>query len=232
MELFTPAWKSKNEKKALPAVEKITDQQKLIKIAKEANSWIVRKAAVEKLTDQNALIDVAINDKDTDVRKAAITKLDDDHLIALFEERISTIRRSNKHFIEEILFVCYQTERFTKASLLTRLIKISEELIKAPQYADYAYGSEELDEPHFESYHADQIEPPKMTMKSIRMSAVEKLIDESAFADIAKNDGNSHVRIVAIKTITDKRALIDIAKYDDDSDIREAAIEKLKTLID
>ena len=54
MELFTPAWKSENEEKALAAVKKITDQKKLAQVAKKAKNWKVRKVAVEKLTDQTA----------------------------------------------------------------------------------------------------------------------------------------------------------------------------------
>jgi hypothetical protein len=38
MGLFTPAWKSKNENKALRAVEKMTDQKKLERVAKGAES--------------------------------------------------------------------------------------------------------------------------------------------------------------------------------------------------
>jgi hypothetical protein len=74
MGLFTPAWKSKNEIRALRAVEKITDQNVFADIAKSDSDSDVREAAVEKLTDQSLLIDIAKNDSDWHVHKAAVEK--------------------------------------------------------------------------------------------------------------------------------------------------------------
>jgi hypothetical protein len=51
MKLFTPAWKSKNEERALRAVEKMTDQKKLVQVAKEARHWAARIAAAHKLVE-------------------------------------------------------------------------------------------------------------------------------------------------------------------------------------
>jgi hypothetical protein len=82
MGLFTPAWKSKNKKRALRAVEKITDQIKLARVAKEAWTWEVRKAAVKKLTGQSALADIAKNASNSHVRKAAVEKLTDQNALA------------------------------------------------------------------------------------------------------------------------------------------------------
>jgi hypothetical protein len=59
MKFFTPAWKSENEERALHAVEKMTGQKKLAKVAKKSGHWRVRKAAVEKLTGPEALKNVA-----------------------------------------------------------------------------------------------------------------------------------------------------------------------------
>jgi hypothetical protein len=82
MGLFTPAWKSKNKEKALRAIEKMTDQKKLAKVAKTAESWEVRKRAVWKITDQSMLVDVAKNDGDSRVRKAAVEELTDQSALA------------------------------------------------------------------------------------------------------------------------------------------------------
>jgi hypothetical protein len=51
MGLFTPAWKSRNEKRALKAVKKMTDQQKLEIVAKEARSEYGAQGSGKK-TDQ------------------------------------------------------------------------------------------------------------------------------------------------------------------------------------
>jgi hypothetical protein len=107
MGLFTPAWKSKNDEKALRAVEMITDQNKLYRIAKEADNRKVcqvaieklndqslladiakninprlGEAAVKKLTSQSVLADVAKNAKDKDIRKIAVGILTDQTVLA------------------------------------------------------------------------------------------------------------------------------------------------------
>jgi hypothetical protein len=58
MELYTLAWKSENEERALRAIEKITDRNLLVDIAKNAGDSDVRKVAVEKLICQNVYADV------------------------------------------------------------------------------------------------------------------------------------------------------------------------------
>jgi hypothetical protein len=82
MRLFRPAWDSKKWKRAVKAVEKITDEATLERIAKKARCWQAREAAVERLTNQSLLADVAKNDKDSDVRKAAVERLTDQSILA------------------------------------------------------------------------------------------------------------------------------------------------------
>jgi hypothetical protein len=48
----------------------------------EDNSWKVRRAAVEKLTDQAALAKIALEDKSGSVRRTAVKKLTDQDLLA------------------------------------------------------------------------------------------------------------------------------------------------------
>ena len=75
MGLFKPAWQSDNEEKALRAVEKVIDQQKLAEIAKTAPLDDVRIAAVEKIVNQSVLEYIAKNDTDDYVRVSAIRKM-------------------------------------------------------------------------------------------------------------------------------------------------------------
>jgi len=82
MRLFRPAWDSKNEKRAVKAVEKLTDEVLLARIAKEARCWRARIAAVEKLTDQNVLADIAENANEYHLRKAAVEKLTELNVLA------------------------------------------------------------------------------------------------------------------------------------------------------
>ena len=72
-----PRLDSKDPKVRLAAVEKLTDEAMLAKVALEDESWDVRRTSIEKLTDQALLAKVAVEATDWTVRKIAITKLTD-----------------------------------------------------------------------------------------------------------------------------------------------------------
>lgn len=64
--------------KGQAAVEKLTDQSVLTKVALEANSWITRRDAVRRLTDQSTLTKIALDTiQDFNVREVAVGKLTD-----------------------------------------------------------------------------------------------------------------------------------------------------------
>jgi hypothetical protein len=179
MELFTPTWKSKNAKRALKAVGKMTDQRKLAKVAKEAPYWGARKAAVEKLTDQALLADIAKNDKDSGVRIAAVKKLTD-------QDALVYIAKNDKDFLVRIAAV----EKLTGQALLAYIAKNDEvsyvreaAVKKLTDQALLAYIAK-----NDEDWH-------------VRKAAVEKLTDQALLADVAKNDKDSDVRIAAIENL-------------------------------
>ncbi len=60
MKLFTPAWKSNDEKKAQAWIAGCGSQKKLTVIAKEAPGIERRVAAIKKITDQEILMQAAI----------------------------------------------------------------------------------------------------------------------------------------------------------------------------
>jgi hypothetical protein len=73
----------KEEERALKAVTKMTDQQELARVAKEAsNAYVLRIAAVKKLTDQAVLADIAKNAEDSWLRLAAVANLTDQAVLA------------------------------------------------------------------------------------------------------------------------------------------------------
>jgi hypothetical protein len=80
MGLFKPAWMSANREKALRAVAKITAQNVLADVVKNAEDYEVRFAAVKKLTDQAALAYAAKNDSKNTCRMAAADRLTDQNL--------------------------------------------------------------------------------------------------------------------------------------------------------
>jgi len=81
----------------IKTVERTTDQGKLAEIALSAdNDDKVRLAAVEKLTDQVALAKLAVDEKNESTRHAAVRKLSDQTLLAkcATEDTNEEIRRT------------------------------------------------------------------------------------------------------------------------------------------
>lgn len=84
MGLFKPAWmtdKQGKKNKAVDAVQKVTDQAQLAKVARKAPLGEVRAEAVSRMTDQDALYDIATSDWHYVVRKMAVRRMDEAHLV-------------------------------------------------------------------------------------------------------------------------------------------------------
>jgi hypothetical protein len=114
MGLFTPAWKSKNHKRALDAVEKMTDQKTLAKVAKKARIGVAREAAAAKLTNQRMLADVAINAGDSGARKAAVANLTDQNAlsyIAVIDRNEDVRREAIVNLTDQSVLICIAKNR-------------------------------------------------------------------------------------------------------------------------
>jgi hypothetical protein len=192
MGLFTPAWKSKNEKRALRAVEKMTDQKKLERVAKEAESRSVRATAVRKLTDQTVLADIAKNDSNWDVREAAVEKLTDQTVLADIAKNDSDgyIRSAAVKKLTDQTVLAHIAKNDSWESVRSAAVK---KLTDQTLLADIAKNDSD-------SY--------------VRKAAVDKLTDQKALADVAKNTSDWEVRKAAVEKLTDPKALKDVAgKY-------------------
>ncbi|MBQ9515826.1 MAG: hypothetical protein IJR57_06930 [Ruminococcus sp.] len=137
MGLFEPKWMSDNRAKALKAVEKITDPQKLAEVAVNAKDQVVvskaieriheeavlarialgnsdnrAKAlkAVEKITDPQKLAEVAVNAKNHDVVSKAIERIHEEAVLAGI-----ALGNANYYSIKKAL------ERVTHADLLMQI---------------------------------------------------------------------------------------------------------------
>ena len=64
MGLFTPAWKNKDPQKRKEAVLKMTDQEKLKKVAAQDPEGYVRGYALERITDEKFLAAYAVQIND------------------------------------------------------------------------------------------------------------------------------------------------------------------------
>jgi hypothetical protein len=121
MELFKPAWQSKNIDKALDAVNKVNTQTQLFNIvmaSEEQFSWYrrsrgkkifysnsaqVKMRAIERMTDQSLLADISQNSSvHEDLRIAAIGKLSDP---ALAEKLCLEIAEEMKRYKESSTIV-------------------------------------------------------------------------------------------------------------------------------
>jgi len=118
------------------AMNKITDQEILTKIALNAECWEVRRAATKRITDQNVLVKFLLNDKNQYVRLAAIERVIDQDILAKFalnheeelEIRESAIRRiTNQVMLMKILWDdeswairCAVIERINSQEIFTK----------------------------------------------------------------------------------------------------------------
>jgi hypothetical protein len=64
------------------AVQRLTDQALLARLAKTASDASVRKAAVMRVADESILVQVASNDADSGVRQTAVARIKDQALLA------------------------------------------------------------------------------------------------------------------------------------------------------
>ena len=210
MGLFKPTWMGMSKEKALKAVEKLTDQNILTDVAKNAPSSDVRfmaigklaektitqeyasilakngmyrhicKAIIGKLTDQTALSEIALNSKEPKIREAAIEKLTDQ---ANLEEIAK--KDNNKHVRLAAL------NKITDHTILREVMKNEKD-------------------------------------KDVRQAIVKIMPDQIDLADVALNDNDVYVRHSAVKKLSDKTVLMNILKnINEDTIVRKAAAEGL-----
>jgi hypothetical protein len=199
MGLFSPAWKSKNEEKALKAIEKMTDQRKLERAARDAYCRRARQAAIEKLTDQTVLADIAKNDKDWYVRETAVKELTDQAVLTDIS-------------INDI----YDVRRTAIAKLTGKECDMSEAVVE--KLTDQAWIADVAK--NDKVYYVRLAAITKLTDQNaladiakydkdegLRQAATAKLTDQNVLAYIAKNDKNWYVCKAALANIKDPKYL-------------------------
>ena len=82
MGLFKPAWQSKNSRKAIKAIDKLTDQTTLSLAAQDAASWDARYAAIDRLTDQQIIEGIIKSNANPFIRMPAVERLTDQRMIS------------------------------------------------------------------------------------------------------------------------------------------------------
>ena len=235
MGLFKPAWMSKNEAKALKAIEKEDDQTKLAEAAKYYGSRAVTEAAIAKITDQALLAETVkywLSDAakywPPEGLKAAIAKITDQALlvdVAMGEHGYWAIDQiTDQHLL---WLVAIKRDSISSEMAVRRIT--NEEIL-----CNIA-----LSHPHdYTRLMAiwkitDQDVLTRIALsdpfKSAREDAVRKLIDPEVLVHIAYNDSDARVIRAAVENenMTDQTVLAYLAQYNMEFDILQVVIRKL-----
>jgi hypothetical protein len=233
---FVSAWKSRNEVKALQAVEKESNPATLAKIIKNAPLHTARLAAAEKLDDRDILFDtvkwlshyqlirerVDKTNKSEDGKDSIplalkmLEKLKDEEQLAQIAKysdyaEVSVAAIGKLTHQELLAELAYDMRRGYEANHLAAEKVTDQELL-----ADLAYG-------HFGVIGGNS---------KVREDAISRLKNhQTILAEIAKEETDFWLYRAAIDKLDDKDLLIDVAKNADETTIaRSMAVERLNKL--
>jgi len=197
MKLFRPLWDSKNEKRAVKAVEKIKDEAKLARVVEEARCLQARETAAEKLTDQNLIILLLQKNKitynsyiDKKIRFTLAKKLDDTNKA---QQILSEIAAN----LSDSYSVSQSTLDFGNAVL---------DCITEQSALFYVAGHGRISQ--------------------IYKKAIERLTDTNLLYELAKERGYDKGHL-AIQKLNDQKLLEDLAINDKEMSVRFWAAQKL-----
>lgn len=235
MGLFTPAWKSNNEEKALAYIEKCENQKKLAQIVRESQYGKERKkAALRKLKDQSELRDIAVDwsgPYDSNDDEAVFERLTDQtHLASVAqnakEYRIrlkATERLEEQSVLAEIaqrdtndMVRQKAAERLTDQTLLAEIAKKDESAWVREKAAEHLTD---------QSILAEIARKDKSV--GVRRAALNRITDQAVRQSIALDGPDPEMRAAAIDTVEDQNKLMEMAQRDDSAKVRARAARKL-----
>ena len=219
-------------KELYAAVEKLTDQALLAKIAFNEQNPDVRQAAVYKLTDQALLTKIAEGDNNEYVRSAAVINLTDQAVLARIAIEANDfgfdVREAFLHLTDQALLARIAVEarnadvRVNAVKDLTDQALLAKIAVEAKNADVRATAVQDL---------TNQALLAKIAVEdnstSVRATAVYKLTDQALLAKFAVEDKSSDVRVTAVEKLTDQMLLAKVAVEARDPDTSKAAIEKL-----
>lgn len=191
------------------AAFKLTDQKKIVYVAKNASWGLVRQTAMLHITDQKVLAELAIYHRGED-GCYALNKLTDQELImtvankASVEVRKEAIRtlsiENQKYFID---LAKNDNNYEVRATAINRVKdqRIRAEVVK--------------NDNHF----------------YVRLAAVDSAMNPKTLSDVALNDKDKDVRLAATENLRKLKVLKEIAHNDPVDEVREIAIFKLENLL-
>lgn len=138
VDIFGPAWKNSNFDKASKAVNAMTDQATLTRVAFNSQDERIRDIAMRKITDQEVLVQLAINEKSYHNGIVAVELLTDQRAILNVYKtaRNEMIRRraistlTEKDFLTSISKSNDEVHRKIAKTTIARLLTDQNELMK------------------------------------------------------------------------------------------------------
>lgn len=205
MNWLRPKWKHSKVKVRTAAVEKLTDQRLLAKIARTDNYEDVRLTAVKKLEDATVLVEIARTDESKYIRREALSKIADQALLA----EIAKIDKDDD--VQQAAI-----EKIDNQDLLAEIAGA-----ECAFYARRLALKKLTDQPALKRIAETDRD------RFVRLNAVSQITDQKTLADIARNDPESMVRERAAEKLTDQQSLQNIASTDQVPEVRKAALKKI-----
>lgn len=181
-------------------VSTITDEEQLVKIAKDNINPKNRIAAIDKIDDEEVLMDIIRNDSDSKVRCEAVKRIDN----------------------QEILVKLAKNSEDTDV-LVESIRKIDDDNILIDIYrnaSDWHVHDAAVGKISDESFLIDIAKNIYDDGNSIRRIAVLGIHDETALMDIYNNESDGFVRENIVKNITDGEVLKNILLNDSCAAVR------------
>ena len=213
------------------ALEKLTKQAELARVAIEGKERTARERAVEKLTDQPALAKVATETDDIFVYTLVLEKLTDQALlakVAVEASRWNVRYKAVEKLTDKAVLARVAVEDGDQAVRMAALEKLTDQAVLAKVAVDD--GHEAVRRTAVEKL-TDQAVLAKVAVEDghevVREAAMAKLTDQAVLVSVAIEAKDQSARYGAVKKVTDQAVLARVAVEDGDQAVRRAAVEKL-----
>ena len=236
MGLFTPAWKDKDDRKAMAYIENCESQKKLAQIVKEnpGRGGKRREAALKKLTDQNELYKIIMEGiyiGGYSQREEVFSRLNDQEFLTsvawkandLAYRELAVKRLTDQKVLEEL---AQKSDRASVRSIAVSKLE-NQEVIQWIAEKDRDIGVHRA--------ALNRIKDPEIRQKlalngpdpQSRIAAVNNLTDQAKLSDMARLDTDAGVRKAAVLRLNNQEVLAELALGDKNKDVRTAAVTQL-----
>ncbi len=241
MGLFGPAWKSKNESKAIAAVKTITDDKELLNVVLNCptGAW---KTALDQIRDPAVILQAALQSPAPNIRLAAAGRITDPASVEILANREKDFSTRNALFgrLNEcrVLAVRSMSDRtaIKQIALTDQSVNVPIEAVnKLTATADIidvaAHArSDSVRKAAIDKLSGDQNSLYEVVINADKVSfyALDRITDPKYLELIALNSPHSGMRLDAVKRIKDQTTLIKIALEDDNFKVRCAAVDLIE----